>query len=644
MNMPQNNKEYNKLLNEIESNEAEISRLKKSRTTDADTDNKIASLEQANNALKQKAALLDNSNNTKDEKKKQEADAKKDADKEAAKEKEKNKDTKPETTPEPESKIILTNDVNQTFNNDPVTNFRLPQWGYEDFTNELDNFRKGVTSITGEPGWFYFKIFFHFDDCYGLLGTVLNNTDKNKNQNTAYNFLRKRSKAPWYKSLNIGARTVMLERFVKYLSFINSTTPWFFDKVSGLDKAILKPTGLTEEKTIEISCLEDAVDMRLTTLFHLYQYVCYDEIQQKEIVPENLRKFNMSIALYHVPIRLFHTNNVSKKGTDKAKFINDTPNDFANKMSYKLFTFRGCEFDLESIGSIIPGSVDNSKPFNLGKSTIKIKYDRCFTHLMNEWEQFMLGPEGIYYDPTQLKIGNSTDQVNRLNNIINSINDETTLKNSSTSPKIIASIVGENFVRYAAPDHKLGNIYNLNIAKLKAEDLYDRTSGIYLSNLFDYNPVLFRGLVIQKNVDPSKQVLLTGITQTKYGAFSIPLTWAKLGVGDHGYRRLPDMKDLNSILNRGHERHIYNKIWYYSSTLNRESGTEDFYSVYQLMEHGQWQLRNRWGTLYAYPDYRTSLRHIVDSYVYAWKNLKGWWKSMTGAAKQMLNPKSIFGI
>ena len=97
-------------------------------------------------------------------------------------------------------------------------------------------------------------------------------------------------------------------------------------------------------------------------------------------------------------------------------------------------------------------------------------------------------------------------------------------------------------------------------------------------------------------------------------------------------------------MNRGHERHIYNKIWYYSSTLNRESGTEDFYSVYQLMEHGQWQLRNRWGTLYAYPDYRTSLRHIVDSYVYAWKNLKGWWKSMIGAAKQMLNPKSIFGI
>ena len=403
--MPQNNEEYNKLLNEIESNEAEISRLKKSRTTDADTDNKIASLEQANNALKQKAALLDNSNTSIDDAKKKADDAKNDANKEASKAKEKKEDDQPESTKKPDSsQIILTNNVNQSFTNDPVTNFRLPQWGYEDFTNELDNFRKGVTSITGEPGWFYFKIFFHFDDCYGLLGTVLNNTDENKNQNTAYNFLRKRSKAPWYKSLNIGARAVMLERFVKYLSFINSTTPWFFDKVSGLDKAILKPTGLTEEKTIEISCLEDAVDMRLTTLFHLYQYVCYDEIQQKEIVPENLRKFNMSIALYHVPIRLFHTNNVSKKGTDKAKFINDRPNDFANKMSYKLFTFRGCEFDLESIGSIIPGSVDNSKPFNLGKSTIKIKYDRCFTHLMNEWEQFMLGPEGIYYDPTQLKI------------------------------------------------------------------------------------------------------------------------------------------------------------------------------------------------------------------------------------------------
>ena len=77
--MPQNNEEYNKLLNEIESNEAEISRLKKSRTTDADTDNKIASLEQANNALKQKAALLDNSNTSIDDAKKKADDAKNDA-------------------------------------------------------------------------------------------------------------------------------------------------------------------------------------------------------------------------------------------------------------------------------------------------------------------------------------------------------------------------------------------------------------------------------------------------------------------------------------------------------------------------------------------------------------------------------------
>ena len=401
-----------------------------------------------------------------------------------------------------------------------VDNFKIPNWDYLGYVQEMQQFKKGLTSITGEPGWFYFKIIFHFDDTFGLLGNIIHNSITETHRgNTAIQYLT--SRAGRFKKDNLKSRAIALEKFVKYLSFINSTTPWFFDKVSGLDKAILKPTELTTEKTIEISCLEDAVDMRLTTLFHLYQYVCYDEIQQKEIVPENLRKFNMSIALYHVPIRLFHTNNVSKKGTDKAKFINDTPNDFANKMSYKLFTFRGCEFDLESIGSIIPSSVDNSKPFNLGKSTIKIKYDRCFTHLMNEWEQFMLGPEGIYYDPTQLKIGNSTDQVNRLNNIINSINDETTLKNSSSSPKIIASIVGENFVRYAAPDHKLGNIYNLNIAKLKAEDLYDRTSGIYLSNLFDYNPVLFRGLVIQKNVDPSKQVLLTGITQPYHFQFDV---------------------------------------------------------------------------------------------------------------------------
>lgn len=529
-----------------------------------------------------------------------------------------------------EHENVIYDTINQSFATDPVTNFRLPQWGYTDFVTELDNFRKGVTSITGEPGWFYFKIFFHFDDTYGLLGTVLGNKELQKNNNTAYNFLRKRKNSPWYKSLNLGARAAMLERFVRYLSYINCATPWFFDKVSGLDKAVLNPKDLTAEKIIEISCLEDAVDMRLTTLFHLYQYVCYDEIQQKEIVPENLRKFNMSIALYHVPVRLFHTANASDGGIDSPKHMNGGDGNYSNQMSYKLFTFKGCEFDLESIGGVIPGSLDNSKPFNLGKSSFKIRYDRCFTHLMNEWEQFMLGPEGIYFDPKMLNIGSSEYQDTRLNNITNFL--EHAQSNESTSPRIITSIIGENFVKYAKLNHTLGNIYNLDIRKLKQEDLKSRSSRIYLANLFDYNPILFRGLVIMKNTDPSKTVLLTSLTRTRYGTFSIPNTWASLNFGERGYRRLPDARNLSSVLNRGTERFKYQKIWYASST---GTNTEGYTNIYQLMREAE-TYKNQWGRLYAFPDYRQSLSYIVDSYMFAWKNVKGFWKTMLKNASNSL--------
>lgn len=526
-----------------------------------------------------------------------------------------------------------------TFAADPVTNFKVPQWGYEHFVTELDNFRKGITSLTGEPGWFYFKIFFHFDDTYGLMGSVL--TNKDSKLNTAYNYLYNRGNTNSYKSDNLLARSISLKRFIHYLSFINSETPWFFDKINGLDKAGVLLNDFSKEKVIEISCLEDAIDMRLTTLFYMYQYACYDEINQKEIIPENLRKFNMSIILYHVPVRMFNTAISTQNGVNiTSKSLHGNPlTDYSGRMSYKLYTFKGCEFDLESILGVTPASLDNSKPFNLGKSLIKIKYDKCFTHIMNEWEQIMIGPDGIYFDPKN-NIGTNETQTSRLSAIKNAI--ENYGSDGSGTPKIISSIIGENFIKYAPANHKLGNIYNLNIQNLQVDTVIKRNCNIYLANLFDYNPVYFRAMVIQKNVDSSKVVRLTALTGNRYTTFAVMSS--VLGNG-YGYDKLPNFRNLNNILNFGKERQRYAKIWYRASTLSGLSGTSDFTSTTQLQIHAQRQLIKMYGTLYAMPNYHESLRSIADSYLHAWKHIGGAWTSMIHTVKGQVNTiKNMFSF
>lgn len=520
-------------------------------------------------------------------------------------------------------------------------NFRLPQWGYENFVSELINFRKGLHSFAGEPGWFYFKIFFHFDDNNGLLGDIINADTSKKETNTAYRYLATRSKGNSFKSCNLGQRKLMLERFVKKLASISFETPWLFDKIIGLDKAGVAIADYTSDKQIEISCLEDTIDMKLTTLFHLYQYVCYDEIMGKEIVPENLRKFNMSIMVYHIPIKFYDTAfTTNHGGVDESRSIHGSSLSYANRMSYKLYTFKQCEFDLQSMFGITPGTVDNAKPFNMAKSNIIIKYNKCFTHLMNEWDQIMVGPDGIYYDPIN-GIGDNTQQKNRFNIIKKTIESLSSANNGGNTVKILDKI-GDDLYRVSKQvTEPLGNLYNLDIPRLQADTIMKNTGRIYLANLFDYNPVLFRGLVIKKNVASNKNVILTQLTGNNISTFNV-LSNRTVGYGE-GLPNLPNFRHLGNLLNNSVEYRQYHNIWFRSSTLSGSLGTSDFTSIYQLIEHANRQRSNMFGTLYAARDYRDSLRDIVDSYVNAWKNVTGWWKGMINGIKQdWTNTKNMF--
>ncbi|MBO5005464.1 MAG: hypothetical protein J6D03_09590 [Clostridia bacterium] len=274
------------------------------------------------------------------------------------------------------------------------TSIGIPRWGYKDFLNERVSWQKSLDSLTGEPGWFYFKIFFKFDTNYGLFPGILDNGGtRMMTQNSAMNYLSNIShiyENNYNSSFN---RKVALRKFVKTLSWINSYAPWFFKKITGMDQAsYLDLNEITKEKFIEIECLQDAVDMRLTTLMDLYRYVCYDNIKQKEILPENLRKFDMSVVIFHTPLRYYHS--AGKSLTSKSfPYKSLHADEMGDRMSFRMVTFSECEFDLASM-TAIPNELNNETAFNLAQNKIKINYNRAMVTDLNEWFKFMYSENG----------------------------------------------------------------------------------------------------------------------------------------------------------------------------------------------------------------------------------------------------------
>ncbi len=278
----------------------------------------------------------------------------------------------------------------------------IENWGYKDFINERANFIKGTRSLTDEPAWFYFKIFFKFNTGFGLLGGVIGN-HVDHTTDTALKYLRTFVDKDRHPSLNLKGRYFMLAKFIKTLSFISSTVPWFFSKVSDVNNGMtMNFDNLNAQKSITIECLEESVDMKLTTMMDMYKFAVYDDVHQLEIIPENLRKFDMDILVFQSPIRYLHTSMITlMQDTAKYKSTTGDGNYTTDMMSYKLFSFKNCEFDYTSLNSMMPSTFTNDNPFK-SIPQIKINYDRVYQHDYNEFINGLFGSSGVYTDKSVL--------------------------------------------------------------------------------------------------------------------------------------------------------------------------------------------------------------------------------------------------
>lgn len=266
---------------------------------------------------------------------------------------------------------------------------------YKSIYEDIKNFRTSAGTNrdntfhnTDNPGRYFFKLFFYFDQG-GLLdrrvygGDYLDSPHERGLvfNNSALNYLMMNGEYE---------RAELLEKFINLLSNINTHSPWYFSEIEGIADSINRKVFVEGDvkidearPTMTIKCLPDPVDDRIGTLMDLYKAVCYSYVQKKEIVPANLRKFTLGLYVFQAPKNI-HRFSSGEYGTLEH-------NDSVFKTNTKYFEFINCEFLV--LSSATAYTAFNNKEGVEHNFEIGISYDDVYDERYNA---FMLRTIGDF--------------------------------------------------------------------------------------------------------------------------------------------------------------------------------------------------------------------------------------------------------
>lgn len=99
-------------------------------------------------------------------------------------------------------------------------------------------------------------------------------------------------------------RMKYLNAFINTLKSINYYMPWYWQSIEGLEelwkwKHFEDPYRGGDGALLKIACLE-SIDLRVTSLIDFYKKACYDFEYRRMIIPENLRKFRVSVYIEEI--------------------------------------------------------------------------------------------------------------------------------------------------------------------------------------------------------------------------------------------------------------------------------------------------------------------------------------------------------
>ena len=502
-------------------------------------------------------------------------------------------------------------------------------YSYGDLIKNRNDFR--ITDRVGinrfdAPNALFYKLVFYFSDESGLLGLdgINGFTDdvakglegidvkKDRIKNTAYNFLLLNEELE---------RAEMLKNFLILLSEINSKSPWYFQEINGIDSALERKVFTEGELKIEdkpgqftIKCLNDAYDDRIGTLLDLYRASCFSYQNKKEIVPRNLRKFNMGILLFSAPIRGKGGKSGDPNNRIKIPSLGDRN---LYIPSTKLIEFRNCEFDYNSSKSPF-GTLNTSEaPFS-PEYTITINFDDCYESRYNEIMQEII--------TDFINIDINSERTNDFNDIL-----------------LHGKAIDFDVFKANLNDDETGKDYWVEVQSIDKMDKnspysverYDpsKIEKISLDYKLDPPPIDIEKVLKTENKVNNENKGIGSINENYYGKG--PLTSAINDTKDKikAFTELPNFNLNENIHDKGRVTK-YGEFEY----LNRMSGTDGFVGsvLQQGVGIGVKTLRDEVSKLYLGNIYEMSVSNVLDITKRA---LSGNVAGTIGAVKN-LSPKS----
>jgi hypothetical protein len=314
-------------------------------------------------------------------------------------------------------------------------------------------------------------------------GQIMADIEAYWNSNTAFSYLMINGEQQ---------RARNLKDFVELLSNINTQSPWYFQKITGIDTAVDRQVATNEDfqfkaerDKITIETLDDSYDQRIGTLLDLYRSVVWSWETKRVMIPANLRKFDMTIIAFQLPLRGRHVSRnklsmtTAERRSDSKSSIGslsllagpsgltvfDSTNNYSAPVaSYKAYEFHGCEFDYNSSksGQAEVNNIEGTVP----KYNIDIFYDDMYEI---RWNEFMGRFATDLMDDTQPISINSSFKPNTTTDS----ELDTPIPPSYQSPdtSVVGQLVGAgmSYVTHKATELYLGNLYGLSISKIGSQ-------------------------------------------------------------------------------------------------------------------------------------------------------------------------------
>lgn len=320
----------------------------------------------------------------------------------------------------------------------------------------IDSFRRvqnNNRSYYDEPTYLGFKMMFHFNTT-----PLLNISEQ---EYTAYKFL---------KDNGYDDKAIMLENMVEELKYVSQNNQYYFQSIEGLDKIwgfdFYQRMMTIKEDFITVGTLE-ALDLRITKILDYYFQACYSAKKRTEIVPKNLRYFDISI---YIKDWRFHNSS----------FVDFSNEDNSASLFLKLIK---CEFKPFTFSNIVSTLSNTDKEFKTNKMEI-ICWGGIETYssyvLSSELGDLStqvqtletFKPQQLLYEEERLKpldlSGNTLDKslgdiirdrtVDYSNKQLSNISNQLQQAANRTGEQLVSDLVSEaknNFTQAV-----LGNVYN----------------------------------------------------------------------------------------------------------------------------------------------------------------------------------------